>query len=42
LNKEVLTYEVRVSSVSGAVGYGGANLYRLAAPEQSVDAIKEP
>src|SRR6266853_6883840 len=32
--KEVLACDVRVSSVSGAVAYGSANLYRLAGPEQ--------
>jgi hypothetical protein len=32
--KEVLITDVRVSSVSGTVAYGGANLYRLAGPEQ--------
>jgi hypothetical protein len=32
--KEVFAYDVRVSSVSGAVGYGERNLYRLGVPEQ--------
>ena len=33
--EEVLTCDVRVSSVSGAVGYGGANLYN-AGPGKSL------
>src|ERR1700694_3516507 len=39
LEEEVMRCDVRVSSVSGAVGYGSTNLYRLSGPEQRLGGL---